>query len=73
MPGVDGYQFIRDVRALPESEGGRTPAIALTAFARSADRTRALIAGYHSHVAKPIEPLELVATVASLAGRAATT
>jgi PAS domain S-box-containing protein len=69
MPGKDGYTFLREVRALPAAEGGRTPAIALTAFARSEDRTRAMLAGYQVHVAKPIEPQELVATVASLAGR----
>ena len=67
MPDRDGYQFIRDVRGLPAGEGGRTPAIALTAFARSEDRTRAMLAGYQVHVSKPIEPQELVATIKSLA------
>jgi PAS domain S-box-containing protein len=71
MPEVDGFQFIRQVRALPSEAGGRTPAIALTAFARSEDRTRAMIAGYQVHIAKPIETQELLATVGSLAGRAA--
>jgi PAS domain S-box-containing protein len=69
MPDKDGYEFIRDVRALPSDQGGRTPALALTAFARSEDRTRAMIAGYQVHVAKPLEPQELLATVGSLAGR----
>jgi PAS domain S-box-containing protein len=69
MPEVDGYEFLRRVRALPPEHGGRIPAIALTAFARSQDRTRALRAGYLAHVAKPVEPSELVATVASVAGR----
>jgi CheY-like chemotaxis protein len=69
MPETDGYSFIRAVRSLPTGAGGRTPAIALTAFARSEDRTRAMIAGYQVHVSKPIEPHELLATVASLAGR----
>ena len=69
MPDTDGYEFIRQVRALPAAQGGRTPAIALTAFARSEDRTRAMIAGYQVHVAKPIESQELIVTVASLAGR----
>ena len=69
MPHKDGYQFIRDVRALSASEGGKTPSVALTAFARSEDRTRAMMAGYQVHVAKPIEPQELLATVGSLAGR----
>ena len=69
MPGRDGYEFIRQLRRLPHGQGGRTPAIALTAFARTEDRTRAMMAGYQVHVAKPIEPAELIATVASLAGR----
>jgi CheY-like chemotaxis protein len=69
MPDRDGYQFIRDVRALAPEEGGRTPAVALTAFARSEDRTRAMLAGYQIHMSKPIEPAELLATVGSLAGR----
>ena len=69
MPVCDGYQLIRDIRKLPPEQGGKTPAIALTAFARSEDRTRAMLAGYQVHVAKPIEPQELVATVASLARR----
>jgi len=68
MPDHDGYQLIRDVRRLPADRGGRTPAIALTAFARSEDRTRAMFAGYQVHVSKPIDPHELIATVASLAG-----
>jgi CheY-like chemotaxis protein len=70
MPGEDGYEFIRRVRRLPPDEGGRTPAAALTAFARAEDRTRALRAGYQTHVAKPVEPTELTAVVASLAARA---
>ena len=68
MPGVDGYELLRQVRARGES-GGRIPAIALTAFARSEDRTRALRAGFMVHCAKPIEPSELVAAVASAVGR----
>ncbi len=66
MPITDGYQFIRDVRSLEDTEGGRTPAVALTAFARSEDRMRAMLAGYQVHVAKPIEPQELAVTVRSL-------
>lgn len=69
MPETDGYQFIRELRQRPPTAGGRTPAVALTAFARSEDRTRAMMAGYQVHIAKPIEPRELIATVASLAGR----
>ncbi len=66
MPDRDGYEFIREVRTLAAADGGRIPAIALTAFARSEDRTRAMLAGYQVHVSKPIEPQELVAAVKSL-------
>ena len=71
MPDVDGYELLRRVRALGHSRGGRLPAIALTAFARSEDRTRALRAGFLVHVSKPVEASELIATVASVSGRAA--
>jgi CheY-like chemotaxis protein len=71
MPGADGYDLIRQVRALPAEAGGRIPALALTAFARAEDRTRAVLAGYQVHLAKPVEPAELVALVGSLAGRSA--
>ena len=69
MPGMDGYELMRRVRALGATPGDRLPAIAVTAFARSEDRTRALRAGFQVHVSKPVEPSELVATVASLLGR----
>ena len=69
MPDVDGYELLRQVRALGPERGGRVPAIALTAFARSEDRTRALRAGFIVHVAKPVEASELVAIVAGVAGR----
>ena len=70
MPDVDGYELLRRIRALGSPSGGHLPAIALTAFARSEDRTRALRAGFLAHVAKPVEPSELLATVASMVGRA---
>ena len=70
MPGTDGYEFVRQVRALGPEQGGGVPAVALTAFARSEDRTRAVLAGYQMHLAKPVEPAELIAVIASLAGRA---
>jgi PAS domain S-box-containing protein len=69
MPGEDGYALIRKVRALPAERGGQIPAAALTAYARPEDRTRALMAGYQIHVSKPVEPTELAAVVARLAGR----
>jgi PAS domain S-box-containing protein len=68
MPGEDGYQLIRRVRARGREGQGDIPAAALTAFARSEDRRRALQAGYQTHIAKPVEPMELVFAVASLAG-----
>ncbi|RKI49380.1 response regulator, partial [Corallococcus sp. AB049A] len=69
MPGTDGYGFIERVRALPGDQGGRIPAVAITAYARSEDRTRVLRAGFQSHVPKPVEPGELLAVIASLAQR----
>jgi PAS domain S-box-containing protein len=69
MPGEDGYELIRKVRALGTEAGGDLPAVALTAYARSEDRTKAMLSGYQTHISKPVEPSELIATVASLAGR----
>jgi len=66
MPEQDGYDLIRRVRALPAEEGGLTPAVALTAFARSEDRRRVFLAGYQMHVAKPVEPGELIAVCAAM-------
>jgi signal transduction histidine kinase/ActR/RegA family two-component response regulator len=65
MPGQDGYELIRDVRALG-GNSARIPAIALTAYARAEDRASAVRAGYHAHVAKPVEPSELVAVIRQL-------
>ena len=67
MPGDDGYVLIRKVRALRAEEGGQVRALALTAYARSEDRALALEAGFHTHIAKPVEPLELTALIAGLA------
>ena len=67
LPEMDGYQLIERIRQKASNDGGMIPAVALTAFARSEDRTRAMRAGYHAHLAKPIESNELVATVASFA------
>ncbi|WP_394828084.1 response regulator [Pendulispora albinea] len=69
MPGEDGLSLIRRVRALPVEQGGSTPAVAVTAYARSEDRKMALMAGYNMHVPKPIDAGELVLVVANLAGR----
>ena len=70
MPGQDGYTLIRKVRALLPEQGGKTPAVALSAFSRPEDRIRSLLAGFNIHVSKPVDPAELTAIVASLAGRA---
>jgi CheY-like chemotaxis protein len=69
MPDVDGYDLIRRVRALPAESGGKVPAIALTAYARTEDRVQALRAGYQMHVPKPVELAELAAVASSLAQR----
>jgi CheY-like chemotaxis protein len=66
MPGEDGYQFLAKLRRLSDAEGGNTPAVALTAFARSEDRRRALMAGFQMHLPKPVEPAELLAVAANI-------
>jgi PAS domain S-box-containing protein len=69
MPVEDGYDMIQRIRKLGPEQGGRTPAIALTAYARAEDRERALRAGYQEHIPKPVEPDDLVEAIAKLAGR----
>ncbi|MDN4056435.1 ATP-binding protein [Massilia sp. YIM B02763] len=71
MPEVDGFELLDRVRQLPRDAGGLVPAIALTAFARSEDRLRALEAGFSAHISKPVEPSELIATVAAVIGPSA--
>jgi PAS domain S-box-containing protein len=71
MPDQDGYTLIRKVRALDAARGGTIPAAALTAYATPEDRVRALSAGYHDHLPKPVDPVILVETVAHLARRSA--
>jgi PAS domain S-box-containing protein len=66
MPDVDGYEFIRQLRSSTEAEGARIPALALTAYARLEDAARAMSSGYQAHVAKPINPEELVAAISRL-------
>ena len=66
MPGEDGYEFLAKLRQLSDAEGGDTPAVALTAFARAEDRRRALMAGFQMHLPKPVEPAELLAVVFNL-------
>ena len=68
LPGQDGLEFIRKVRALEAEKGGRIPALALTAYAGPADHERALAAGFDKQVSKPVVPAELVDQAALLAG-----
>jgi CheY-like chemotaxis protein len=67
MPLEDGYSLIRKVRQLSAEQGGQIPAIALTAYARAEDRTRAIASGFQIHISKPVEPTELATVVANLA------
>jgi len=69
MPGESGYDLIKKIRSLDPDLGGRVPAVALTAYAGAADRRRALLAGFQTHLAKPVEPDELLAVVASLSNQ----
>jgi PAS domain S-box-containing protein len=69
MPEEDGYSLIRRLRLLDQKRNDILPAVALTAYARSEDRTMAINAGFQNHLAKPVEPAELLAIISSLAGR----
>jgi signal transduction histidine kinase len=69
MPDEDGYALIRSLRARRPSREATLPAVALTAYASAGDRSRALAAGFQVHVAKPVDPAELVEIVGKLAGR----
>jgi len=70
MPDEDGYSLIKKVRTLPKEQGGDVPAVAVTAYARPEDGQRALLAGFQHHMAKPIEPIELLKVIAALANDA---
>lgn len=70
MPQMDGYQLIRNIRDGLRLDGAILPAVALTAYASREDRTRAMLAGFQMHIAKPVEPEELLATIANFANRA---
>jgi CheY-like chemotaxis protein len=69
MPDEDGYSFIRRVRLAEAHRTQQTPAVALTGYARSEDRARALASGYQMHIAKPIDPLQLANAITKLANR----
>jgi PAS domain S-box-containing protein len=71
MPRTDGYELMRAIRGRTPKEGGLTPALALTAYASTEDRSRALAAGYQLHLAKPVDPGDLVDAVTELCDRAA--
>ena len=66
MPLEDGYSLVERLRKLPAENGGEIPAVALTGFAREEDNRRALVAGFNKHVAKPIDPENLVREIAEL-------
>jgi CheY-like chemotaxis protein len=70
MPGMDGFEFIARIRASPNPDVRDVPAAALTAFARSEDRMKVLRSGFEMHLAKPVDPGELVGSVATLVQRA---
>jgi CheY-like chemotaxis protein len=69
MPEEDGYDFLKRVRALPDRRAG-VPAIAVTAYARTEDRVRAIETGFNVHLPKPLEPAELLTMIKALAARA---
>jgi CheY-like chemotaxis protein/two-component sensor histidine kinase len=66
MPNMDGYMLMRQIRAMPPEQGGQILAIALTAYAGEIDRQQALAAGFQHHLAKPVEPNELVKVILNL-------
>lgn len=66
MPGMDGYEFIRQVRKLPRDRGGQIPAIALTAYAGETDHEKAIAAGFDLHMSKPVEPDQIIEAIANL-------
>jgi two-component system CheB/CheR fusion protein len=72
MPGLDGYQLVQAIRAFTPEQGGRVPAIALTAYAAAEDRRLAARAGFQAHLSKPLDPEKIIAGVAALATQAAT-
>jgi PAS domain S-box-containing protein len=69
MPNVDGYGLMRQVRSLPPEQGGQIPAIALTAYAGEIDQQQALAAGFQRHIAKPVEPENLIRAIVTLANQ----
>jgi CheY-like chemotaxis protein len=72
LPGESGYDLIQRVRALGQGGGGKIPAIAVTAYASERDRKRALAAGFQEHIAKPIDPADLVSAIQDVLHQSAT-
>ena len=69
MPGMDGFELLAELRQSANESRRNIPVAALTAYARSDDRVRCIKSGFQIHLSKPIDPGELVATVAALVGR----
>jgi CheY-like chemotaxis protein len=69
MPHADGYQLMRNIRKSAPEPWRSIPAIALTAFARAEDAAKARDAGFHTHLAKPVEPVRLVASIVALVNK----
>jgi CheY-like chemotaxis protein len=69
MPGEDGYSLVRRMRALDPEQGGRIPAIAVTAYSRTEDRVQAMAAGFQMHLSKPVNASELAHAITSIIGR----
>jgi CheY-like chemotaxis protein len=73
MPGMDGWEMMRRFRSQSDEHAARTPAVALTAHATSADRERSMAAGFQHHLAKPVDVDELLRVIARLANGAEST
>lgn len=69
MPEIDGMALIRQIRAMPPEQGGKMPAIAITGYASEYERQHALAAGFQTHITKPIEPNELLVSIADFIGK----
>ncbi|MFB2837401.1 response regulator [Floridanema evergladense] len=66
MPDMDGYMLINQIRSLSPEQGGQIPAIALTAYAGESNQQQALKAGFQWHLAKPVEPMDVIAVIVEL-------
>jgi CheY-like chemotaxis protein len=66
MPDMDGYMLMREIRAMPAEQGGQIPAIALTAYAGESNQKLALKAGFQWHLAKPVEPMDVISVIIEL-------